>query len=47
MASVNKWIGLGNCCADSEMRATPNGGYVTNITVACNDKYKNKQVVKD
>lgn len=43
MASVNKWIGLGNCCADPEMRAMPNGGYVTNITVACNDKYKNKQ----
>lgn len=43
MASVNKWIGVGNCCADAEMKALPSGGYVTNITVACNDKYKDKQ----
>ena len=40
---VNKWIGIGNCCADPEQRALPSGVAVTNITVACNDSYKDKQ----
>ena len=43
MANVNKWIGVGNCCADAETKALPSGNYVTNITVACNDKYKDKK----
>ena len=40
---INKWIGIGNCCADPETRYMPSGGAVTNITVACNDSYKNKE----
>lgn len=40
--SVNKWIGIGNCCADPEVRQMPNGSSVANLTVACNDGYKDK-----
>lgn len=43
MASVNKWIGVGNCCADPETRYATSGSAVTNLTIACNDKYKDKQ----
>lgn len=39
---VNKWIGIGNCCADPETKYLPSGGAVTNVTVACNDSYKDK-----
>lgn len=39
---INKWIGIGNCCADPEMKYMPSGGAVTNITVACNNSYKDK-----
>ena len=39
---VNKWIGIGNCCADPEIRYMPSGGAVCNVTVACNDSYKDK-----
>jgi len=39
---VNKWIGIGNACADPETRYMPNGNAVTNVTIACNDSYKDK-----
>lgn len=40
---VNKWIGIGNCCADPMVRYTPAGAAVTSVTIACNDSYKDKQ----
>jgi len=40
---INKWIGIGNCCADPEVRQMASGDSVANITVACNDSYKSKQ----
>jgi len=43
MASVNKWIGIGNVGRDPEVRYMPNGDAVTNISIACADKYKDKQ----
>ena len=39
---INKFIGIGNCCADPEVRHISNGGAVTNISIACNDSYKDK-----
>jgi len=39
---INKWIGIGNCCADPECRNLPNGSSITNISVACNDSYTDK-----
>lgn len=39
---INKWIGIGNCCADPETRYTPQKSAITNITIACNDSYKDK-----
>jgi len=39
---INKWLGIGNCCADPEIRHMPNGNVVANVTIACNDSYKNK-----
>lgn len=43
MASVNKWIGIGNLGADPETRHLPSGEAVTNIRIACTDKWKDKQ----
>lgn len=43
MASVNKWIGIGNLGKDPEVRYLPNGDAVANITIACSDKWKDKQ----
>lgn len=40
---INKFIGIGNCCADPETKYLPSGGAVTNMTIACNDSYKDKQ----
>ena len=42
MASVNKWIGIGNLGRDPEMRYLPSGEAVANLAVACTDKFKNK-----
>lgn len=42
MASVNKWIGIGNVGKDPEMRYMPNGDAVANITVACSESWKDK-----
>ncbi len=43
MASVNKWIGIGNLGRDPEMRSFPSGDQVANTTIACTDKWKDKQ----
>ena len=43
MASVNKWIGIGNLGKDPETRYTPSGEAVCNITVACTESWKDKQ----
>ena len=43
MSGVNKVIILGNVGRDPEVRVTSDGGSVTNISVACTEKYKDKQ----
>jgi len=43
MASVNKVIIVGNLTKDPESRSFPDGSPVANISVACNEKYKDKQ----
>lgn len=42
MASVNKWIGIGNLTKDPETRYSSSGDAITNITIACNETWKNK-----
>ena len=42
MASVNKWIGIGNLGQDPELRYMPNGDAVANISIACTDTWKDK-----
>lgn len=42
MASVNKWIGIGNLGADPETRYMPNGDAVANIRIACTESWKDK-----
>ena len=37
---INKWIGIGNCCADPEVRYSQANTAIANITVACNRSYK-------
>ena len=41
--SVNKFIGIGNLGRDPEFRATADGTSVANISIACTEKYKDKQ----
>ena len=43
MASVNKFIGIGNLGRDPETRYMPNGDAVTNISIACTETWKDKQ----
>jgi len=43
MASVNKVILVGNLGKDPELRSFPDGSPVCNISVACTEKYKDKQ----
>lgn len=43
MASVNKVIVMGNLGKDPEQRSFADGSPVTNISVACTEKYKDKQ----
>lgn len=43
MASVNKWIGIGNLGADPEQRTFANGDQVANVSLATTDKWKDKQ----
>ena len=42
MASVNKVILIGNLTKDPELRYTPSGTAIASFTVACNEKYKDK-----
>lgn len=42
MASINKFIGIGNVTADAEVRYAPSGDAVCSITIACNEKWKSK-----
>lgn len=37
---INKWIGIGNLCRDPETRAMPGGAAVTNISIACNESWR-------
>ena len=43
MASVNKVILVGHLGRDPEMRSFPSGDQVANVTIACTDKWKDKQ----
>tara|TARA_R110000851_G_scaffold29745_3_gene81597 strand:+ start:495 stop:1010 length:516 start_codon:yes stop_codon:yes gene_type:complete len=43
MSGVNKVTILGNLTKDPETRFMPNGGAVSNVTVATSDKWKDKQ----
>jgi single-strand DNA-binding protein len=42
MASVNKWIGIGNLGADPELRYAPSGDAICNIRVACTESWRDK-----
>lgn len=42
MASVNKWIGIGNLGMDPDMRYLPSGEAVCNISIACSESWKDK-----
>ena len=42
MASVNKWIGIGNLGRDPEVRYSPDGAAVCNISIACTSTWKDK-----
>ena len=42
MASVNKWIGIGNLGADPEIKYMTNGDCVANIRIACTESWKDK-----
>jgi len=39
---INKWIGIGNVVRDPEIKYTPSGTAVCNFTVACSEKWKDK-----
>ena len=43
MASVNKWIGIGNLGKDPEMRYSASGEAICNFSIACTDSWKDKQ----
>ena len=42
MASLNKWLGIGNLGRDPEIRFMPDGKAVANLSIACTEKYKDK-----
>lgn len=42
MASVNKWIGIGNLGKDPEVRSMPNGKSVASFSIACSESWKDK-----
>src|SRR3569623_439068 len=42
MASVNKWIGIGNLTKDPETRYLASGEAVTSASIACNETRKDK-----
>jgi len=43
---VNKWIGIGNLTRDPEVKYLANGTAVCNFSIACNERYKDKDGVK-
>jgi single-strand DNA-binding protein len=43
MASVNKWIGIGNLGKDPEMKYTASGEAICNFSIACTESWKDKQ----
>ena len=43
MASVNKWIGIGNLGKDPEVRYTAGGDPIANFSIACTESWKDKQ----
>ncbi len=43
MASVNKWIGIGNLGRDPETRYTASGEAICNFSIACTESWKEKQ----
>ncbi len=42
MASVNKWIGVGNLGKDPEVRYTASGEAIANFSIACTESWKDK-----
>ena len=40
--SVNKWIGIGNLGKDPELRYTASGTAVASFSVACSERFKDK-----
>ncbi len=46
MASLNKFIGIGNLTRDPEVRYMPNGDAVANFSIAINENWKDKNGVK-
>ena len=40
--SINKFIGIGNLTRDPELKATPQGVSVASFSIACNEKFKDK-----
>ena len=43
MANLNRCDFIGNLGSDPESRYTPNGTCVTKCSIACNDKWKDKE----
>jgi single-strand DNA-binding protein len=43
MASVNKWIGIGNLGRDPETRYTASGEAICNFSIACTESWRDKQ----
>ena len=43
MASVNKWIGIGNLGRDPETRYAASGEAICNFSIACTESWKDKQ----
>lgn len=46
MASLNKCMFIGNVTKDIDLRYLPNGDAVANLSIACNESYKDKSGVK-
>ena len=42
MASVNKWIGIGNLGKDPEIRYNASGDAIANFSIACTESWKDK-----
>ena len=43
MSNLNRWEGIGRLGQDIELRYLPNGDAVANLSIACDDSYKDKQ----